>query len=261
MHLLYIAQRVEAIEKEHKLGLKSANKLETRQERCKEIIVDISAPLLEDPVFRNKVWISLDARLNELSAEHSGPGEGKPAKAGCFDRLITWRRHVNKDYIPEGKYWKPRPKNDYTVEQEKTVLIYLTAEEVERAVAAHLFKNEDNGDTLLEMVSKVRSVYGQDFQVFILVQNLGQKAKSKRATEQAEWAAESRSGGGGTVTVPAKRKKTAKWDDRVNMEAIEQEFTRLEVIARCSVQKNESHEHAVDWIVEFTKDIAFRPYK
>lgn len=252
-----------AIEKERKNGLKSASKLEDRQAHCREIFVEITSSLLEDPLFRNKYWILLTTRLDELKSDHSRVHTGGvQPKPGCFNKLILWRRDVSKDYCPERRYWVPRPYDQYTKEQEKNVLMFMTGQEVEQAVAAHKFPEEkDRGETLLEMVAKVKKAYGMDYKVIILVQNLSQKVKAKRSAENAEFQAEVRAGGASTATVNARRKKAAAWDDRITMEDIEQEFVRLQIVARCSIQKNEKVEDAVDWIAEFTKDIAHRPYK
>lgn len=139
--------------------------------------------------------------------------------------------------------------------------MFMTGQEVEQAVAAHKYpEDEDRGETLLEMVANVKKVYGLDYKVIILVQNLSQKVKAKRSAENAEFQAEVRAANGQPVT-NARRKKTAAWDESITMEDIEQEFVRLQLVARCSIQKNEKPEDAVDWIAEFTKDIAHRPYK
>lgn len=219
----------------------------------------MTTSLLEDNLFRNKVYVDVAARLEQLSCEHTQPGEGLAPKAGCFDKLILWRRKVTKDYASDRRYWVPRSPDKFTYEQEKNVLMFMTGQEVEKAVAAHKFpQDEDRGETLLEMVANVKRAYGSDYKVIILVQNLSQKMKAKRAAENAEFQAEVRNNGAPTK---ARRKKAAAWDDRITMEDIELEFVRLQIVARCSIQKNEKPEDAIDWIVEFTKDIAHRPYK
>jgi hypothetical protein len=242
--------------KERKNGMKIANRLEDRQEHCKEITIDISAPLHADREFRDKVWIQLKARFEHLSADH----KTQPARPGCFDKVISWRRLVTRDYNPETRYWYPRTQDKFAFEQEKTVLLFLTGQEVERGVAAYKYPDDaDKGETLLEMVAKVRKVYGLDYQVILLVQNLSLKAKAKKSAENAVFQNEVRGGTGAPSNT--KRKTGAIWDDRISMEDIEQELVRLQLLARCSIQRNEKHEEAVDWIAEFTKDIAHRPYK
>lgn len=241
--------------KERKNGLKIANKLEDRQEHCKEIIIDISAPLFADPAFRDKVWIDLKARFAHVYAKHSVPA----ARPGCHSRVVSWRRTVTKDYVPDLRYWVPRPEGKFTIEQEKTVLLFLTGQEVEKAVAAYKFPDDaDKGDTLLEMVAKVRKVYGQDYQVFLLVHGLSLKLKAKKSAENAAFQDEVHAN---SVPNNTKRKKASTWDDRVNQEDIEQELVRLQLIARCSIQRTEKYDDVVDWIAEFTKDVAHRPYK
>lgn len=182
-----------------------------------------------------------------------------PARPGCFDKVIGWRRLVTRDYNPELRYWIPRPNDAYTLEQEKTVLLFLTGEEVEKAVAAHKYPEDvDKTDTLIEMVSKVRKVYGLDYQVILLVQNLSHKSKAKKSAENAAFQNEVR---GTTGQNSSKRLKKSVWDDRISMEDIEQDLVRLQLLARCSIQRNEKYEDATDWIAEFTKDVAHRPYK
>jgi hypothetical protein len=146
------------------------------------------------------------------------------------------------------------------MEEEKTILMFLGPEEIEEAVAAHkFFGDEDHGETLLEMVANVRKVHGKDYQVILLVQNLSLKRKAKASADNADWMGEA--GATAASKVAAKKKKANKWDERITMEDIEQELVRLEVIAGCSVQKNETVDQAVDWISELTKDVAHRPYK
>jgi len=167
---------------------------------------------------------------------------------------VHWRRKVVKDYDQRSRCWQPRKKEDHALEEEKTILICLTAFDLEQAVA----NKRSGGETLLDIVSNARAAHGHDYQVFLLVQNLNAKAKAKRSAENASWQAEVRGESGAT----SRGKKKDKYNANVSMDDIERELVMLTVAERdCFVLRAEKPEEAVDWLVEMTKDIAYRPYK
>lgn len=249
-----------AADKEAKSIMRGSNKLLSRAQTPKELIVDISTALMTDPTFKSKVYIDFDARLNLLECTHTQPGEERPAHAGCFERIVTWRRKVNKDYDSEKRYWRPREAGKATIEQEKTVLLYLNVFDMEDAILAKT--SGEKGKTLVELASAARTAYGNDFQVFLLVQGLSEKTKAKASAANAEWTAGDKDKDGAPAAKSKSKSTKRTFNNKVSVDAIEQELMRVQVaLHRCFVIRAETPGSAVDWLVELTKDISFRPYK
>lgn len=251
-----------AIEKERKALFSASNKLISRSEACVEIEVGVSSALLASGhPFREKVSINLTASLTAVSTRYI---ERAP-RAGCINNIITWKRNVTKDWDSSKRVWQPRKQEAVRWEDEATVLVYLTCAEVEAAVETRKRRetgaapSERASDTLGEIVGKVKAAYGSDYQVFLLLQSLTDKAKAKRSAENAEWQAKAH---GGTATAGSKAKKGKdKYNSAVSMDDIETEIVRISMAERCYVVRAETYDQTANWLLELTKDVAHRPYK
>lgn len=251
-----------AIEKERKTLFNASNKLVSRSEACVEIAVGVSSALLASGhPFREKVAINLTASLTAVSTRYI---ERAP-RSSCSPNIITWKRNVTKDWDSAKRVWQPRKQEAVRWEDEATVLVYLTCAEVEAAVETR--KKRETGaaaperasDTLGEIVAKVKAAYGRDYQVFLLLQNLTDKAKAKRSAENAEWQAKAH---GGTAAAGSKAKKGKdKYNSAVSMDDIETEIVRISMAERCYVIRAETYDQTANWLLELTKDVAHRPYK
>ena len=187
---------------------------------------------------------------------------------------IHWRRRVIKDWNAKARYWLPRHTDDYEIREQATVLIYLTVHDIEEAAQNHKDKNlllegrgfdgsanpNQDSDTLIDIVRKARAVHGPHYQIFLLIQNLSEKARAKRSADNANWQAEAR-GAAMTASGARKGKKVEKWKSSVTMEEIEDELARIVIAERCFLVRAEKYEQTVDWLVEITKDVSYKPYK
>ena len=258
-----------AREKEAKNALKACNVLRDRSSACKEIAVDISTSLLEHSMFKDKIYPFLAARYTELHCECSSPNGGRKPDPRCHDQIIHWRRHVSKDWDEKGRYWVPRRPDEHGMQEQATVLIYLTAHDIEAAVENHKNRSlmphqreqqearHQDDDTLIDIVSKARAAHGPHYQVFLLIQNLSEKAKAKQSKDNASC----RNDILGAPLANAKKPRKEKWNANITMDDIEDELARVVVAERCFLVRAEKPEQTVDWLVEITKDVAFKPYK
>ena len=249
------SQITAAAEKEAKKSLNASNKLVDRKEAASELLVDFSEALLQEgsPFFDN-IYLKLTANLHEINCAYT---HRVAPPAPCFPKIINWKRKVTKDWDSSMRYWRPRHTKDHTIEEEPTILLYLSVQDVERAVEAAKLNRAGTGEgTLVDIVGKARAAHASDYQVFLLIQNLNDKAKAKKTSDNANWQAEARGG-----VAAAARKKKGKYNPDVSMEDIEMELCRVMLAERCFIIRPEKWDEAVDWLVELTKDIGYRPYK
>lgn len=256
-------QAINAAQKENANKMKAANNKLTRESSCPEISMDVSTTLLSDAHFMDKVFVDLHARLDAIGVAHSTAenGRGRKPDPACHPKIIHWKRTVKKDWDPTYKHWKPREIIDYTVEEEKTVLIYLDANDVERAILAgrgvvDRKASPSASQSLIEIVSSARRAHGPDYQVFLLVQNLSERQKASDRVKNAEWRASVQG-----ASASSRSKEYQAPDIKVSTDDIEMDLVRVTVAERCHVVRSEKYSETVDWLVEFTKDISFRPYK
>lgn len=216
--------------------------------------IEFSEALLQErSPFFEQVYTKLTAHLAEIKTSYH---ERQAPAAPCFPKIINWKRNVRKDWDVANRYWRPREQKDWTIEEEPTVLLYLTVEDVERAVEASKLHRAGSGEgTLVDIVGKVRVAHAPDYQVFLLIQNLGDKARAKRSADNADWEEAA------TGATAGARKKKGKFNASVSMEDIEMELCRVMLSERCFIIRPEKWDEAVDWLVELTKDIGYRPYK
>lgn len=216
--------------------------------------LDFSEALLQErSPFHDQIYTKLVAHLGEIKTSYY---ERAAPAAPCFPKIINWKRHVRKDWDATNRYWRPREERDWTVEEEPTILLYLSVDDVERAVEAGKLGRAGSGEgTLVDIVGKARAAHAADYQVFLMIQNLSGKERAKRSADNADWQ-DAANGGAGTG-----RKKKGKYNANVSMEDIEMELCRVMLAERCFIIRPEKWDEAVDWLVELTKDIGYRPYK
>lgn len=251
-----------AAAKEAKKAITDSNKLSDRRKTCAELKLEISSPLLADETFYKKVYPSLHGSLDELDCLHSQKDAGRPPAEHGWQNTIHWKRQVTKDYDERAKYWRPREPSEYATQEEHTVLLYFTAFDVEDAIEAS--RVHDYPNSLVGFVDAARNLYGSDYQVFILVQNLSEKAKAKHSAENAEFQAQVR-GANSTPNQDASARRIQRrnglFNKKITMPEIEKELVKVSIAQRCFVIRAEKYDETVDWLVELTKDISFRPYK
>lgn len=218
----------------------------------------VSAPLMQDSFFKGKIWTDVSARLNELRCEHAQPNNAPPATKGCFDKIIHFNRRHTKDWDAKARYWVPRRPEEYTTEEESTVLLFMSGQEVEAAVGRRKAGRSDG--TLVDIITKVKQSHGYHYQVFVLVQNLQQKAKVRAKQTKERWDAVA-AGTSAAQSQPKGKGKDQGWDPSISFEEVQQELVTLTVAERCFVLRAETPSEAIDWLVDITKDLAYKPYK
>jgi hypothetical protein len=209
----------------------------------------------EGSPFFEQIYTKLTANLKEIDCVYS---ERQAPPRPCFPKIVNWKRKVTKDWDAAKRYWRPRKVGEDTIEEEPTILLYLSVNDIERAVEAGKQNRSGSGEgTLVDVVGKARAAHAPDYQVFLLIQNLNDKAKAKKSSDNANWQAEAR---GGAAAANAKKKK-GKYNQDISMEDIEMELCRVMLAERCFIIRPDKWDEAVDWLVELTKDIGYRPYK
>lgn len=234
--------------------MKNSNKLSDRKESCREIQVRLSTALLADKYFEDKIRKSLGARYEELNCKYVS----EPPREGCHPKTIHWVRDVTKDWDSKSRCWIPRAKGANQLEEQATIIIYLTTQEVEEAVQCR--KNGQMEGSLMDLATKAQQTHAAHYQIFLLVQNLSEKGKAKQRAENASWAAEALEKNDGQ----AAKKRAAnnrKWNSNITMDEIKDELAMCQIAGNCHILTPEGPGETVDWIVELTKDVAHKPYK
>lgn len=230
-----------------------ANKLRvSKSETVRDMIVVMDESLVMPDGPLASVADTLRTRLQEKGATFStGPA--------CNPPLIQWRRKVRARLDASGQSWVPLPREE--IDEEKTVLLYLTAKELVQHA---------QDKTLLTMVQTLRDGLSPTHQIFIMVRGLDAHfRKQQNAANRAYTAAvrnsllEEGAEGPKDGTMPSSvaGAGAAPQPGTMSKEQIETELIRLKVAERCFVVQVSGLVDAVEWILSVTADISIRPYK
>ena len=222
-----------------------------------QLTVEISQGLAEDDWFSSKVLPKLKAKLAFKDVdEDEGSAKPAPAKLITFSsnsdvlsdaKVMRWRRTTHKYWDAKGAQWL-RYDDGIRKYLEEHLLIFVRADELQEIIA--------QGDSaLLDYISRLKQAAGcssPPWQIYLMIEGLNDLGKAGRNAANRAWQARA------SGDLGAKRKKAA---SAVDMDEIEMEVARLEVVERAFTIRTSGDKDTADWLFEMSCDISNRPYK
>lgn len=209
----------------------------TRHDMSREMMLDISRPLLEHPAFE-PIYSSLVVHVEEQ--------DRCPVEAfDCgIDNAIRWRRHIRSQYDLETKSW--RSVAPYIAQEDICLLFFSAAE-----LAEHIQAND-----IPQILAGARSSLNLSptGQVILLVAGFeAYYRQTKVAEDRVHRAAVTGS------ARPLERSLVAL--THLDKQVVEKAITRLALVDKCQVIQVEKSEEIVRWLVALTAEIGLRRTK